>query len=387
MFESITLKTSTPTNPLDIGYLAECLLFYDKTNILVDKTSLPKLFELCGVNEIHELIQRGVLSVQTRGNILGAGVRGNSFFVDLFSVTNADMHERAFHEAFLELFGKRGKARRYANKFISSTSSYIYDANVVQDIRTSISDEMFIKQIINNFLARMGIEKGLIGEKWFYEFNPIDNYSYTHRTNLNLEILKEISINKQIHFDFSPSSLLLELAESFGDIYIAESNKSEIFSTSHHSEIINLKFENVIKKATINRDKIDHFQKIALPKYRNLADIINSGERSYSDLIKLLDKAEKFKHWKNEIKSETDFIEEYSKAIESESWLDKMPSKIGRFMIFEGIGVVLDILGTGGLGTAVSTSLGVADSFLLDSFLKEWKPNQFVKGDFKKFVK
>ena len=148
-----------------------------------------------------------------------------------------------------------------------------------------------------------------------------------------------------------------------------------------------MKFENIFEKANINHDTIKDFQKIALPNYRDLASVINGGEKSYKDLIELLEKAEKFKKWKNELSSELNFIEEYSKALEKESWLDKIPTKIGRFTIFESIGILSDILGAGGLGTLAATSLSAADAFLLDKLLENWKPNQFVKEDFKKFVK
>lgn len=387
MFESITIKINNPSNPLDIGYLAECLLFYDKTNLLIDKESLTNLFRLCGVDEIYELIQRGYLSIQTRANILGAGQREDTFFVDLFSATNVDKHRETFYEAFLGLYGKQGKARRNSQKFINCTSAYVCDNKVVKDIKDSINDKALIKQIINDFICQIGLEKDVIGEHWFYEFFPIDNYSFKHKTNLNLEYIKNVAKAKQFHFDFSPTSLLLNLSESLGDVYLSEFNKSEIFTTPLNSQIINLKFENLFNKAKINKEQISRFQKMALPTYKNIESVINEGAKTYSDLIRLIDKAEKFRKWKNEIKNESEFIEEYSKAIATESWVDKMPTKVGRFVIFEGVGILLDVLGAGGIGTAVATTLGTADSFLLDSLIKKWKPNQFVKGDYKKFVK
>lgn len=387
MFESITIKINNSSNPLDIGYLAECLLFYDKTSLLIDKDSLTNLFRLCGVDEIYELIQRGNLSIQTRGNILGAGQREDTFFVDLFSATNVDKHRETFYDAFLGLYGKQGKAKRNAQRFISMTSPYVCDNNVVKDIKDSIKDKALIKKIINNFICQIGLENEVIGEQWFYEFLPIDSYSFKHKTNLNLEFIKDVANAKQFHFDFSPTSLLLNVSESLGDVYLSEYNKSEIFTTPLNSQIISLKFENLFNNANINKEQISNFQKLALPSYKNIETIINKGEKTYSDLIKLIDKAEKFRKWKNEIKSESDFIEEYSKAIATESWVDKMPTKVGRFVIFEGVGILLDVLGAGGIGTAVATTLGTADSFLLDSLIKKWKPNQFVKGDYMKFVK
>jgi hypothetical protein len=101
MFESITIKINNPSNPLDIGYIAECLLFYDKTNLLIDKDSLVVLFKTCGVDEIKTLIERGNLSLLTKGNILSSGQKGNNFFVDLLTALNVDKHYEIYYDAFL----------------------------------------------------------------------------------------------------------------------------------------------------------------------------------------------------------------------------------------------------------------------------------------------
>jgi len=387
MFDSITIKINNPANPLDIGYLAECLLFYNKTNLLIDKDSLTQLFRYCGVDEILELIERGNLSLQTRVNMLGAGQTEDLYSVNLISATNVDTHYRTFYEAFFSLYEKQGKSRRNAKRFINTSSAYKYNNNVIKDIRDSINDKLFVKQIINSFIKKVGAENEFLGKEWFYEYIPVGENYYKHYTNINLDKLKDLSIQKNLHFDFSPNSFLLNLSESLGDIYIAESNNSEILTTPISSDIINLKFENIFQKARENKDKITQFQKLALPNYKDLAYIINKGEKSFKDLIILIDKAEKFKKWKTELDNESDFLEEYSKALSKESWVDKIPSKIGRFVTFEGVGLLLDFLGTGGAGTLAATTLNTADSFLLDRILKNWKPNQFIKGDYKKFVK
>lgn len=387
MFDSITIKINNPSNPLDIGYLAECLLFYDKTNLLIDKDSLIVLFKTCGVDEIKTLIERGNLSILTKGNIIGSGQKGNDFFVDLFTAQNVDKHYEIFYDAFFSLYGKQGKSRRNAKRFVDLTHSYKYDSQVLVAIRESINDKAFVRQIINSFYKDIGIDKEFIGKEWSYDFVAIDDYSFRHVTSLDIENLKIVANEHNLHFDFSPSSLLLDLSESLGDIQIAINNNSEIFTTPISSKIINLKFENVFEKAHINREAIDKFQKIALPNYKNLSLVINEGQKSFNDLIKLLDKADRFKSWKSELKSESDFIEEYSKALEKDSWFDKLPFKIGRFSIFEGIGLLTDLLGGGGVGTAATTMMSAGDAFLLDKLLKKWKPNQFIKGEYKKFVK
>ena len=387
MFDSITIKTNTPANPLDIGYLAECLLFYDKTNLLVDTESLPTLLRHCGVNEVQELIERGWLSIFSKDNILGSSKKGELYSVDLFSILNVDVHYRLFFETFSNLYeGKQGKARRNARRFSKIANSFIYDSSVIDDIKNSLKDPGFTRQIINRFISEIGLEKEFIGKKWYYDFVPVNDHEFTHETNLDLERFKVIAEKQKIYFDFSPDSLILNLAESFGDIQVAIKNDSEIFTTPINSNIISLKFDNIFEKAKINHNTISQFQKLALPNYKDLASIINDGGKTFKDLIELIDKAEKFKTWKHELPSEVDFVEEYSKALEKETWLDKLPTKIGRFFIFEATGILLDLYGAGGIGTVAATALSATDAFILDRMLQNWKPNQFIKGDYKNFL-
>ena len=47
------------------------------------------------------------------------------------------------------------------------------------------------------------------------------------------------------------------------------------------------------------------------------------------------------------------------------------------------LGLAVDALGAGGLGTAANVALSAVDSFLADKLIKGWKPHQFVEGDLK----
>ena len=154
MFDSITYKINNPSNPLDIGYLAECLLFYDRVNVLIDSENLAHLFSFCGIDEINELIERGNLAILTKENILGAGKRDDTYFVDLFSAQNVDKHYETIYRAFFRIFDKQGKSRRYTQRFLNIISSYAYDSIVLEDIRASINDRLFVKRIIIILLLR-----------------------------------------------------------------------------------------------------------------------------------------------------------------------------------------------------------------------------------------
>ena len=68
---------------------------------------------------------------------------------------------------------------------------------------------------------------------------------------------------------------------------------------------------------------------------------------------------------------------------QEETWVEKLPAKRTRWSIFTGIGLGIDALGAGGLGTAASVAVSAVDAFLVDKLTKGWKPHQFVEKDLK----
>lgn len=387
MFESITLKINKYSNPLDIGYLAECILFYDKVYLLIDKDSLIDLFRKCGVESIKILIERGNLILSIRRNMLASSMVDNDLYsVNLFSSSNPNFEFNVFNDVFLKFYERKGKARRSANQFLDISSAYSYNKRVLQDIQNTLGDRSFVRKVILRLLSDLSLDKEIIGTEWNYDFIWEDQGSYRFQSNLDLGRIKEISSKEGFGFDFSPGAMLLFLAESIGDIHISSDNNSEIFTTPISHRIVEQKFNSILNRARMSHEEIEQFQKVALPEYKNLGNVINEGSKSYFDLIKLLEKAEKFRTWKSSLNSEETFIEEYSKALGKNSWFDSLPNKVGRFVIIEGVGLTCDFLGAGGIGSMTALTISAADAFLFEKMVRNWKPSQFIKGSYNKFI-
>ena len=103
----------------------------------------------------------------------------------------------------------------------------------------------------------------------------------------------------------------------------------------------------------------------------------------FSSVVKLLDSADKFRHWLHQQPPDSDLLRAYYQETVKESWVEKLPAKSTRWSVFTGIGLGLDALGAGGLGTAAATALSAVDAFVLDKLIKGWKPHQFVEKDLK----
>jgi hypothetical protein len=103
--------------------------------------------------------------------------------------------------------------------------------------------------------------------------------------------------------------------------------------------------------------------------------------------LELLNKAKKFKDWLDRYDNDSSLAKEYLHETTRASWLETLPTKSVRWVVFNGIGVIVDILGGGGLGTTASLATSAFDSFIFDKLAKGWKPNQFIQNDLERFLR
>ena len=127
-------------------------------------------------------------------------------------------------------------------------------------------------------------------------------------------------------------------------------------------------------------------EKVVLPEGKTVREVINQGKREFKDIIPLLDKSKKFKHWLQRTDEGEQILREYYRSISEKSWIEKLPNKLVRFSLFTGAGLLADIIITGGLGTLAGVALSVGDNFIVDRLAKGWTPDQYI-DEISTFVK
>jgi hypothetical protein len=152
------------------------------------------------------------------------------------------------------------------------------------------------------------------------------------------------------------------------------------------SKILVTKVNSILDRYHNNVAQLSTFQDLLFNEGRAIGETINSGQKSFADWLKILERADDFRQWLKDKPPDANLAKEYFREVTQSSWIDKLPGKSFRWAMFTGAGIVLDAIGAGGVGTAVGVSISVADTFLLDHIIKGWKPNQFVDGPLRKFV-
>jgi hypothetical protein len=394
MFDSICIREQNDDdgyNPLDMGFLAEALLFYQQVRVVGSFGVLKQLVSFCGKETLFELLQRGYLKFSYTEQISAIQTKGFGGIGECHMPVWIEPHrfrlQNAIPTLFLDTTGRSGRSRRLGAQ-------------------------------LNRLIELLPAEKGIM-ECWEKDFTSIDFLERSFRTILGLVVpeyplpdrvvvdsihssghvrlrtnIDFIEANQIYHKHVSPEHSSLSLAlllskilSAKHDLYLSSKFNSEISTSESRAAITRLKVNDVINAHSKNLEHVSHFQDFIFDEARALREAINRGEKNFFDLLRLLDKAEKFKVWLKEQKADADLCKEYHRAVAKETWLDKLPCKSVRWSMFTGIGLGIDALGAGGIGTASGIAISAVDQFILDRLLKGWKPNQFIEGEMRNFLR
>jgi hypothetical protein len=389
MFQKICIKPNEQSFPTDLGFIAETLLYYQKVDIIAGTDTIPILINNCGVDTLIELLSNRNLRVLLSENLLGVANQQNNLgqtLTDVLLVSSPSLtQEEIIYRGIFKSSGRRGYSKRVTQKLLPYIQTIRYQNDICDLVREDISNSFYFKQAIIDTVKFYNPSLTLRLEEIDYKFIQT-NGGFLFETNLNYD-----SINKSIPNNpdgklINPTSLILNILETRGDMHLASELNAEIATSNIHTELMKIKFQDIYKKTTQGSTELFQFNDFVLSHGHAIREIINNGDKNFGDFFNVLDKADKFREWLKNIGDDKSVIQEYHKAVTSDTWVDKLPSKIFRWSFFTGAGIALDVLATGGIGTAIGLGLSVGDAFLLDKVAKGWKPNVFIENQLKTFV-
>jgi hypothetical protein len=392
MFERICITPKYPDQQyFDLGLLAECMLFYGEVIVVVRSAQLEALLRQCGLPLFFELLERGYLKIKCLETLLGAISVGENepqarYDFGLIRSKKIDLEPTA-NNIFRKLTGGRSKAQRCTNRFLSVAEPISYDPSITKQIIQEMQDGKYIA----DFLSKYSLEKGVKlhtydNKSASFRFGTLDiGRGFPLNTNLDFSKLSEIaSIKNELH---KPSSLLAMYGTTVADLSLWSRFGAEVVANPINALILQARFEPMLVRSQHNKEQIESFQKFTLTEAGDIRECINSGQRSFKDMLPLLDKAAKFSEWLRAQKQDADLVQEYYKKVTEQSWINKLPNKVMRWVLFSSIGLSIDFLaGTGGIGTSIGLAISAFDTFLLERLMSGWKPNQFIEGPLLTFI-
>ncbi len=387
MFEKISASSLKYGNTrLDPGHLAELLLFYKEVCIVINQFMLDDLLNFCDFDTLHNLISSGRLNIYIIENHFAGGqYPDNRYNIETFSKQN-ESYRSILYQSINKITHNSIKTLKIQDRLLKYIKPFRIPGELIINIRSDFKNEDYVKKCLQKVISTRILDYKLPSKTTlrFEESEPYNNFeTFQLITNFDFGKINKTFENLNLTSRISPSTLLLNIGSAFLDLSISETFQSNVLSTDFDSQLIALKFEDLrIKNKELLKD-LSLFQDITLPNYKKVSDIIRSKERSFADLLALLDKAEKFKDWLKNLDNDPNLINEYYKKISEKTWLETAPIKTIRFLLFTATGIFVDF--ATGLPIA-SPTLSAMDTFLIDKLAKGWRPNRFIDDELKLFL-
>lgn len=381
MFNRIILISRGPEKSLvNLGQIAESLLFYDETKLFLKEGNLIQLLENIDSETLLTAIDNFGLELNfvDKHIFLAATPKGKFLQFGVGSVKTQNNVNDIVNTIIIKKYGANKKGKKISEKLIQSLKIYKHQENIVNQILNDLLDEKYINQglLKLNFVPK--------------QFLKIANYKFIrdNDTSYLLDFNKKASLDiKDQHGNvFGVPFLFNFFAEARQQINMSIELNSDISTSRISSDLMKIKSD-VIINSLQKKENINLFQDKILENGFAVSETINANPELFKDFIKVLDKSKPFRNWLKNIPEDKDLLTEYYKAITTETWVDKLPAKGLRFAFFTGVGFITDIAITGGLGTAVGLGLGIGDTFILDKILKKELPSHFINQKIKKFIK
>jgi len=162
------------------------------------------------------------------------------------------------------------------------------------------------------------------------------------------------------------------------DLHLSQARSADVITSDVNSLIASERIDLSINRALKSAASITSFEEFVFGDARAFREAINTGRMPLHDALKLIDETAKFRSWLCGLPPDAGLIKEFHQAVNKDTALGSLPAKFGRFATFTGPGLALDLLGAGGVGTALGLTLSAVDTFVIDGLLRGWRPNHFV---------
>jgi hypothetical protein len=394
MFAKITVqqqRTGDADNPLDLGFLAEAMLFYGKTEVITTRASIGQLIRGFGIDILIEFLERDHLRLKFEPNLAGIVTSNGGTPLEEHFPTIVEVQKRqlldVIQPVIFDSIGRFGRSRRLSRRLADRIVISPIDEPLLKRYTSDVASSDYVQNAFRRILATYIPDISLPENLRFQVFLESGG-KMKIETNADFS-----SLNDLYHRHIPVSHSSLDSAYILSHLLLARKmledgarNDSEIAVAPVYESLISLNLTSAFQARNRSATQITAFQDFIFDDGRAIGNAIATRARSFRDLLPVLDKATKFRSWLKTKQPDANLLKEYHRAVTEQTWVDKLPTRAVRWSLFTGAGLIIDTLGGGGLGTLSGVAVSAGDAFLLDKLVKGWKPNQFVEKGLQDFV-
>lgn len=393
MFDHIVLRRSESGQPVSAGRIAEALLYYQKVHLFIDPLTLDTLIKQLGSKGVLSLLHMSGFSAVYCEEILGTkteavGVSMQHSFVAVTLWGRQDgVHLSSPEDRIRSDLVRGGMPPSEAKKFTQSflrlvpvrrlAGDHFVKGGVVKAAAEDLRDIDYIKKA---FKAALAVTPGGYDLGDYFKFEIID-------VEQGVFVFSDIDfdrINSQRRNLASPmepltmAHLLTNMLEARADLALASFYGGDFVTSDVPSTILQVRHEELLRRTNLNGKDQRQFAEVMLPDCRSLAEVIDSGERSFEEFVALLNRSDRFKDWLKGVNPDEGLVQTYIRDINSDAWISSLPGKTLRYVITQGLEKANPIVGV---------AAGIIDNFFIEKLCSGWRPNHFVSAKLEPFVR
>ena len=392
MFDSVVLRRSESGEAITAGQLAEALLYYQNVHLVVDRGTFQSLTRQIGISQFLSLLQRqGLNAVHCEESLAAHTENVGAFQVHNFIAFSMRGHEgvgqlktrteRVRYE--LQQVGMPGRqASKFAEAFVErvptrklSGDQYVAGGIPEAAKKDILSPEFLHKAVRASVAATPGgyaigndLKFDVIStDLGFHVFTDIDFDGINRRRAASSPPLEATGV----------AHVLSHILESRADLAFASFYGGDLKTSSTTSAILQVRHSEILRRASLNADAQKQFTDVVLPDTPRLAEVIDSGERTFDEFLLLLDKAARFKSWLRGAAPDEGLVRTYLRDVSSEGWIQRLPAKTVRYLFALALDSTNPIAGV---------MAGFVDAFVLEKLLGGWRPSHFVEARLGPFI-
>ena len=388
MFDSITFKNTVGPGPvLDIGAIAEALLFYGRVSIVGNEATLMALLSGIPPFVVLGLLQEKRLEfhfLADQAVVYSTATPAGRTLHDLTSCSfPTQTIAKVGEETFRAAAGNTAQARVRSFQFIRLLQPLDHEKFDQKAVLAALLDHDATERSVSALLS-MAVPGYSTGAPLRFRIEQ-QKQGFFVDSNLDFNEMNTL-YHKNVspgHSTLTEAYLLALMQGAYGATYYAAKLNSEVAVAPIERVIQSAAVEAVVRRRTQSEHEIACFVDLTMNDARTIRESVNSGRVSFTQVVKLLDSADRFRHWLKQQPIDAELVRTYYQAVVKGSWADKLPVKPARWAVFTGLGLAADAFGTAPWGSLGGVAISAVDSFLFEKLISGWKPHQFVEGELK----
>lgn len=392
MFEHIVLRRAEGGTPISAGQIAQALLFYQRVHAIIDRGSFLSLVKSIGVDNLIALLSQPSFSavyteeqLATITNDVGP-MKVHRFDAFTFVGDQSTGARRTPAERIELDLNRLGivsrRSKEFTRRFLQHvpvrklTGNHFRHGGLVEAAKQDLRDTEYVHAAVRRLLAHLpgGADPGAAlkfdlveTELGAYVFDNIDFQTINSRRAQYSPSLEPLTV----------AHILSQLQDARADLELAAFYGGDFITSASTSNVIQVRCETLLRRTSLNLAAQQSFLDVTLPDMPMVAELIDSGERSFAEFMRLYERSAKFKQWLSATNPDIGLIREYLLAASSQDWIRTPQAKLLRYIATGAISVADPTLGI---------AAGLADKFFVDKIFAGWRPNHFVEGQLKSFV-